>query len=428
MAEGKHPDRAAIQALQLKQLRALIGVLSSNKFYKEKLQSAEITSDIASLADFSARCPFTTKQELVADQEKNPPYGTNLTFPLERYTRFHQTSGTTGTPLRWLDTPENWEWMVENWMKIFRAAKVGATDKIYFAFSFGPFIGFWLAFDAGQKIGALCFPGGGLSSGARLKAILENEITVLCCTPTYALRLAEVAAKEKIDLGKSRMRKLIVAGEPGGSIPATRERLEKLWRGAKVFDHHGMTETGPVTYECPKQPGILHVIESAYFAEIINPQTGGKISAKENGELVLTTLGRSGSPLLRYRTGDLVQRVENSSCICGSCELALRGGILGRTDDMFVVRGVNIHPSAIEDVLRRFEEIAEFQASVTTRNYMTELSLRIETKPDCDDPKDLATRIAKELQTIFSLRVPVMVVASGTLPRFEMKAKRWIRE
>ncbi|MEO7299966.1 MAG: thiamine phosphate synthase, partial [Verrucomicrobiota bacterium] len=137
--------------------------------------------------------PFTTKQELVADQQKIPPFGSNLTFPLENYTRFHQTSGTTGTPLRWLDTPESWNWMVENWVEVFRAAGVEATDKIYFAFSFGPFIGFWLAFDAGQKIGTLCVPGGGLSSESRLKAILENEITVLCCTPTYALRLAEVA-------------------------------------------------------------------------------------------------------------------------------------------------------------------------------------------------------------------------------------------
>jgi len=420
-------SREEIAAHQLAKLRELLSALiPANHFYAKKL--AGIQTEFTSVEDFSEKVPFTTKQELVVDQENNPPYGTNLTFPLDRYTRFHQTSGTTDTPLRWLDTPENWEWMVENWMKIFREAKVGANDKIYFAFSFGPFIGFWLAFDAGQKIGALCVPGGGLSSEARLNAILENEITVLCCTPTYALRLAEVAVKEKIDLKKSRVRKLIVAGEPGGSIPATRARLEKLWPDAKVSDHHGMTETGPVTYECPAQPGVLHIIESAYVAEIINPQTEKKVSANEPGELVLTTLGRTGSPLLRYRTGDSVQRVENSPCACGSFELALRGGILGRTDDMFVVRGVNIHPSAVEDVLRRFDEIAEFQAGITTQNCMTELSLRIEAKSDCDDPEGLATRIAKELQTNFSLRVPVMIVASGTLPRFEMKAKHWIRE
>ncbi len=420
-------SREQIGAHQLAKLQELLGaIIPENRFFAKKLTG--IRTEFTSVEEFSSKVPFTTKQELVADQENNPPYGTNLTFPLERYTRFHQTSGTTGSPLRWLDTPESWNWMVESWEKIFRAAGVGANDKIYFAFSFGPFIGFWLAFDAGQKIGALCVPGGGLSSESRLKAILENEITVLCCTPTYALRLAEVAAKEKIDLGKSCVRKLIVAGEPGGSIPVTRERLEKLWPGAKVSDHHGMTEVGPVTYECPKQPGILHVIESAYIAEIVDPQTGKNISAEETGELILTTLSRTGSPLLRYRTGDLVQRLENSPCVCGSFELALRGGILGRTDDMFVVRGVNIHPSAIENVLCRFDDITEFQAIVTTQNSMTELSLRIEAKSDCNDPENLATRIAKELQTIFSLRVPVAIVAPGALPRFEMKAKRWIRE
>ncbi len=185
-------SREEIVAQQFAKLGELISALiPANRFYTKKLSG--IDSPFSSLEDFSRKIPFTTKPEMVADQEKNPPYGTNLTFPLERYTRFHQTSGTTGTPLRWLDTPENWEWMTQNWMTIFRAAKIGANDKIYFAFSFGPFIGFWLAFDAAQKLGSLCFPGGGLSSEARLKAILENEITVLCCTPTYALRLAEIA-------------------------------------------------------------------------------------------------------------------------------------------------------------------------------------------------------------------------------------------
>lgn len=240
------PTRAEISAQQLKKLRELFrAILPANSFYAKKLSG--IKTGFARLEEFSEKIPFTTKAELVADQENNPPFGTNLTFSLENYTRFHQTSGTTGTPLRWLDTPSSWQRMVENWAEIFRAAGVSAKDKIYFAFSFGPFLGFWLGFDAAQKIGALCIPGGGLSSEARLKAILENEVTVLCCTPTYALRLAEVVAKDKIDSGKSRVRKIIVAGEPGGSVPATRERLEKLWPGAKVFDHHGMTETGPVT-------------------------------------------------------------------------------------------------------------------------------------------------------------------------------------
>src|SRR6266478_3199220 len=185
MAEATYPNREALAAEQLEQLRSLVTELFPvNKFYSNKLNAAGITFDIASLNDFSARFPFTTKPELVQDQSANPPFGTNLTYPLERYTRFHQTSGTTGAPLRWLDTPESWEIMVDSWSKILRAAGAQAGDRVYFAFSFGPFIGFWLAFESASQIGCLCIPGGGLSSAARLKAIINNGIDILCCTPT----------------------------------------------------------------------------------------------------------------------------------------------------------------------------------------------------------------------------------------------------
>src|SRR2546428_2946611 len=219
MESNSHPSRAAIEAHQLEQIRSLVAELfPGNKFYSRKLNAAGITFDVASLGDFSSRFPFTTKTELVEDQRANPPFGTNLTNPIESYTRYHQTSGTSGRPLRWLDTPESWEWMLENWMEILRAAGVRAGDRIFFAFSFGPFIGFWMAFESAARLGCLCVPGGGLSSAARVRAILDNGITVLCCTPTYAARLVEVAVEEKIDLSDSRVRTIIVAGEPGGSI------------------------------------------------------------------------------------------------------------------------------------------------------------------------------------------------------------------
>src|SRR6202050_1317862 len=225
MTGGPYPSRSEIQTSQLEQLRSLVAELfPGNKFYSQKLNAAGVTFDIASLEDFSRRFPFTTKAELVEDQRGHPPFGTNLTYPLERYTRFHQTSGTIGTPLRWLDTPESWDWMTENWMEIYRAAGVTRTERVYFAFSFGPFIGFWLAFEAAAQMGALCIPGGGMSSAVRVRAILDNAATVLCCTPTYAIRLGEVAAEEKIDLRQSRVKTIIVAGEPGGSIPAIRSR------------------------------------------------------------------------------------------------------------------------------------------------------------------------------------------------------------
>jgi phenylacetate-CoA ligase len=431
MSDGVHPDRAAIRAGQLQQLRELVSELfPANTFYSRKLESVGVTFDVASLEDFSRRFPFTTKPELLADHLAHPPFGTNLTYPLNCYTRFHQTSGTSGVPLRWLDTPENWEGMIESWTEIFRAAEVHAGDRIMFAFSFGPFIGFWLAFESAARLGGLCLPGGGLSSAARLRMMRDNHASILCCTPTYAMRLAEVAATQKIDPGAIGIRTIIVAGEPGGSIPATRAKLESLWPGAHVFDHHGMTEVGPVTFQCPNQPGTLHVIESAYYAEVIDPATG---QPAQHGELILTTLGRAGSPVLRYRTGDLVALSPQPAtrdplpCKCGRHYLALEGGILGRVDDMLIVRGVNVYPSAVEEIVRRFGDVAEFCVHVSGAAALMELRVEIEPADLCADPNELARQVRLSLETAFNLRVPVEAVAPGSLPRFEMKARRWVK-
>ena len=418
-------SREELERIQLARLRELLGaVRPSNAFYETKLGPAGIDDSVASLDAFRANCPFTTKSELAADHQANPPYGSNLTYPVEHYTRSHQTSGTSGAPLRWLDTPESWQWMIDNWCDIFRAAGVSAADRIFFAFSFGPFIGFWLAFEAGEALGALNIPGGGLSSAARLQAIFTHDTNVLCCTPTYALRLAEVAKEENIDLAKSPVRTIVVAGEPGGSIPATRKRLEEAWPGATVFDHHGMTEVGPVTYQCPAQAGVLHVLEEAYLPEIIDPETTKPVTAGGTGELVLTTLGRHGSPLIRYRTGDLVTAAVKSPCNCGSHDLALQGGILGRADDMIVVRGVNVYPSAVEEILRSAGGIAEYRVHISRNDTLVEMSVEVE--PNNGDDNSLATRLAKVFQETLALRVPVNIVEPGALPRFELKARRWI--
>jgi len=423
------PTRAELRAGQLEQLRSLVSELfPANAFYTRKLENAGITFDVASLEDFSARFPFTTKPELVGDQLGHPPYGTNLTYPVASYTRFHQTSGTTGTPLRWLDTAESWDWLVENWAQVFRAAGVVAGDRVCFAFSFGPFIGFWLAFQAAERLGCLCIPTGSMSSVLRVQTILDNAVTILCCTPTYALRLGEAAAEAGFDLGRSRVRRIVVAGEPGGSIPAMRARIEQLWPGARVFDHHGMTEVGPVTYECPAQRGVLHVLESGFYAEIVEPASGKPVEAGLPGELVLTPLGRVASPLLRYRTGDLVKCTTHSPCACGSHELALAGGILGRVDDMVIVRGVNVYPSAVEEVIRSVGGVVEHRVTVSSRGSMAELAITIELEPGCSDASGLVAKLERAFDAAFSLRLPVTIAAPGSLPRFEMKAKRWVRE
>jgi len=433
-SDASFPVRPAIASSQLEQLRRLLSALvPANPFYTQKFSQAGLSATVTCLDKFSEKFPFTTRREIAEDQRAHPPYGTNLTFPLERYTRFHQTSGTTGAPLRWLDTPESWDWMVGNWTEILRAAGAAAQDRVFFAFSFGPFIGFWLAYEAAEHLGCLCIPGGGLSSAARLRIMIDNGATILCCTPTYALRLAEVAAEEKIDLRRARLTTLIVAGEPGGSIPALRARLQQLWQGARVFDHHGMTETGPVTHECPQRPGVLHVLEPAYFAEIIDPTSGKAVAPGQRGELVLTTLGRVGSPLLRYRTGDLVKAIPQPAtlspqpCACGRHTLALEGGILARTDDMVIVRGVNIYPSAVEDLIRACGDVAEYQVTLSQAHSLAELEVKIEPTTSCPDSNALVHRLEKSFQDAFALRVPVTAVGPGSLPRFEMKAKRWVK-
>lgn len=426
MAIENFPKRHVIAQRQTEALQALLrAVLPANPFYAAKFEAAGAPQKVSLLGQFYDRFPFTTKAELAADQLANPIYGTNLTHPLERYTRCHQTSGTSGAPLRWLDTPESWEWMTNNWQTIFRAAGVTREDVIFFAFSFGPFIGFWLAFEAAVKLGCRCLPGGGMSTAARVRAILDHGATVLCCTPTYALHLAEVAAAGNIDLGASRVRTLIVAGEPGGSIPGTRAKIESAWPGARVQDHHGMTEVGPVTYECPVRPRVLHVMENAYIAEIIDPASTRHVHAGETGELVLTTLGRIGSPLIRYRTGDMVRAAADTQCECGRSELALEGGILGRTDDMVCVRGVNVYPGAIEEILRAQGGVAEYRVCVNRSDSLAELSVEAEPDSSISDPREFAARLETALQTALNLRIPVASVAAGSLPRFEMKAKRW---
>ena len=424
---GAFPKRLAIGTSQFDQLRVLLASLvGRNPFYTAKFEAAQAPYKVRHLGEFTELIPFTTKAEIVADQEKNPPYGTNLTFPLDRYTRLHQTSGTGGAPIRWLDTPESWDWMLRNWDQVYRAANVARGDRIFFAFSFGPFLGFWTAFESAARFGAMCLSGGAMSSAARLRSIFDNQANVLCCTPTYAVRLAEVAAAEKIELAQSPVKLLIVAGEPGGSILATRARLEQLWPGARVFDHHGMTEVGPVTYECPAQPGRLHVIETSYLTEVIHPETGRQVESGETGELVLTTLGRIGSPLLRYRTGDLVRPALETVCECGRNDLALEGGILGRTDDMIVVRGVNIYPSAIEQIVSSCPAATEYRVRVLANKTLPEIEVDVETISGAD-AGTVVSQLEAEFDRAFRMRVPVCTVTHGTLPRAEGKTKRFVK-
>jgi phenylacetate-CoA ligase len=419
-------DRAALQLWQLARVRTLLtAVIPSNPFYAKKLADLGDPAALDRLEEFFARVPFTTKAELGADHLAHPPYGTNLSHPIERYTRCHQTSGSSGQPMRWLDTNESWSGLLDNWSEIYREARVTAADHIFFAFSFGPFLGFWTAFEAALRIGCLCVPGGGMSSATRLRAILANRATVLCCTPTYALRLAEVAKADEISLTGSSVRLIIVAGEPGGSQPALREAISQAWNGARVFDHYGMTEVGPVSHECFDRPGVLRVIESAYLPEIIHSGSGQPVTCGETGELVLTTLNRIASPLVRYRTGDLVKALPGDLNPPSIGELCLEGGILGRVDDMVLVRGMNVYPAAVDNIIHEAGGVSEYQVRILQRRALTEIEVTIEASGDAEQ---IRARLEARLQERLALRVPVKLAAEGILPRFEMKARRWIRE
>ena len=415
-------NRATLTDYQLARFRALIEEIQPhNRFYAEKFAHLAVhPANLRSGDDFAA-LPFTTKTELLQEQEAYPPYGRFLTYPLAHYSRMHQTSGTSGQPLRWLDTPESWRWLLGCWSAIYRIADIHEGDRLFFAFSFGPFLGFWTAFEAASHLGFLCLPGGGMSSTARLRALLENQATVLLATPTYSLHLAEVARAEGIDLAASNVRCVIVAGEPGGSVPETRGRIEQAWH-ARVYDHNGMTEIGAVGIECPENPAGIHLLETEYIAEVIDPASNRHVDPGHEGELVLTNLGRTGSPLIRYRTGDLVQ-VDPRPCPCGRVFLRLEGGILGRTDDMIHLRGNNFYPSALEGILRRFPEVAEYRVEVDESGPLA--ALKIDVEPRAGSSGDqLGDRISQAVRDKFLFRADIRVVPSGSLPRFEMKARR----
>ncbi len=394
------------------------GSLNATKLISSGIVDAdEITKD-----QFINRCPFTTKAEIVLDHKKNSPFGSNLTSRINAYSRLSKTSGTSGESISWLDTPEDWSNMLDAWEVIYNASDLNAEhDVLYFAFSFGPFLGFWTAYEAAVRQGFLTVPGGGLSSEARLESIKDCSATVLCCTPTYAIRLGESNSKGS----KTNVTTIIVAGEPGGCIPSIRARISKLWSGAKVIDHHGMTEVGPVSVQNRVASLTLSLIPGFHLAEVIGIETGKEVDIDEEGELVLTTLKRNNNALLRYKTGDLVKKTR--SRINGTEVLGLDGGVLGRIDDMVVVRGVNVYPSAIDSVIGEYDEVSEYRVLVKEDRSMKEIEILIDINSS-EEQKSLIERIEEKLRSVFSLRIPVKVVKNGQLESFEFKAKRWITE
>ncbi len=414
-------DRRRLEELQAEELAVhqckrlnvlLAAMLPHNRFYADRLAGVELPLQSLEQLD---QLPFTFKTDLLSNPEGGP-YAANRTYPLERYIRFHRTSGTQGRPLVVVDTDEDWLWWLDCWQYVLDRADIGPEDRVMMAFSFGPFVGFWSAFDAVAARGSLVIPAGGLNTLARLELARAHRATCLFCTPSYAMHMADVATENQIDPTTMDVRRIVVAGEPGGSVPNTRRRIEDAWN-AEVIDHSGASEVGAWGYADRERQG-LHVNEAEFIAEFLSIETGKPAGEGEIAELVLTTLGRVGSPVIRYRTGDLVRPSWNHES--QNRFVLLEGGVLGRADDMMIIRGVNVFPSSIEQILRGFPEIIEYRITVFRKGPMDQLSIEIEDR--LNDPD----RVAKEVQLKLGLRVDVATVEIGSLPRFEAKGKRFV--
>ncbi len=404
-------DTRSLAQHQLQRLNAMLAeILPRNRFYAEKLANLRLPLD--SLDQLSG-LPFTCKDEL---EHSHDEFAANRTYPVDVYSHCHRTSGTHGRPLLVLDTADDWSWWIDIWQYVLDVADFVPADRGLMAFSYGPFIGFWTAHDAALARGSLVIPGGGLRTPARLDFLRSTHATALFCTPSYALHLAEVAAESSFDIAALPVRCIIVAGEPGGSVPATRQRIETAWN-ARVIDHAGATEVGPWGYADRAGRG-LHVVESEFIAEFLAVETGQPAGEGGLSELVLTTLGRYGCPVIRYRTGDLVRPSWHAQ---GRNHFVfLEGGVLGRADDMLVIRGVNVFPSSIEQIVRSFPEVVEYRMAAYKAGELDALTLEIE------DRLDRPERVAQELRLRLGLQVEVRTVPLGSLPRFEGKGQRFV--
>ncbi len=422
-------SRGELERLQLAKLQRLCAwAQARSPWYQRAFTEAGVTAEDVRTLDDLRRLPLLTREQWMESQAAHPPFGELSTIGPEQAIRIHTTSGTSGRmPLRALDGRRDWAWVAEMWAYGLWGCGVRPGDVAYVAFGYGSFIGFWGLHYALEKIGALNVPGGAQTTETRVRQIVDFGATVVASTPTYALRLAQEAERLGIDLPGSAVSRVVLSGEPAGSIPETKALIERLW-GAQAFDTAGMTEVGTIImFECAEQPGGAHIIEDHVLEEVLDPETLEPVAYGEPGERVVTSFGRGAIPLIRYRTADLVCRVPAGECACGRCFDIYRGGILGRVDDMKLVRGTNVYPRAIESIVRTFEHVEEFQVRITREGLRDEIALRVEVSPECSAPawEEMAGRLKRELAEAHEgLNFGVQRAEAGELPRFELKARR----
>ena len=424
--------REELQALQLLKLRRLCEwAYATTPFHKRQFDQAGFHPEqLKTFADLR-RIPFMTREEWMASLQEKPLFGEMLATDANHAIRYHLTSGTSGrTPIRVLDGTKDWDWIGEMWCYGLWGFGIRPEDSVYFAFGYGSFIGFWGAHYACEKMGALVIPGGAQTTEARIKQIVELGVTTVASTPTYALHLWQKAREMGIDLAtESKVNKVILSGEPAGSIPAVKRQLEEAW-GAQCGDTAGMTEIGTIMiFECSHHSGGTHIIEDHFIEEVLDPVTSEPVGYGELGERVVTSFGRGFIPLIRYRTRDMVMKVPASTCTCGRTWDLYSGGIRGRWDDMKLIRGTNVYPSAVEAIIRENPVIDEFQIYLWRKdNIQDEIDIKLEIKPGSEGAwPDLQGKLAKDLaQAHEGLRFNVVRMEHGSLPRFELKARRLV--
>jgi phenylacetate-CoA ligase len=423
--------REELHALQFVKLKRLCDwAYAKSPFHRRRWNAAGFHPVQLRSLDDIRRIPFMTRAEWMDAQMEQPPFGSILTVPPHVAIRYHLTSGTTGrTPLRVLDGTKDWEWISEMWAYGLWGFGLRASDVVLFAFSYGTFIGFWGAHYACEKIGCLVLSTGGTTTENRVRTIIDMGATAVCSTPTYALRMWQVASQMGIDFARdSKVERVIVSGEPAGSIPAVKRQLETAW-GAKVGDTAGMTEIGSIMiFECARQPGGTHIIEDHFIEESIEHDGDRALPYGERAERVVTSFGRGVIPLIRYRTNDLVVKIPHTSCDCGRTGDIYQGGIQGRWDDMKLVRGTNVYPRAVESIVRECAAVDEFQIVLAREGVQDEITVLIELKPGREDHwPHLHQRLVRDLADAHEgLRFGVQQAEANSLPRFELKAQRLV--
>jgi phenylacetate-CoA ligase len=421
-------ERRRLQEAKLR--RQLEWAYERSPFHRRRMKAAKFEPRQFRTLDDLARIPPMTREEWMEAQALEPPYGDLPAAPPSTAIRLHTTSGTTGRmPLRALDGMRDWEWIAEMWCTGAHAFGVRPRDTVFLAFSYAQFIGFWGLHYACEKIGALVIPSGSLPTEQRVKLILENAATVVCATPTYVLRLAEVARGMGIELReRCVVDKILLSGEPSGSVPAVRRKIEALW-GAPCGDTAGMTEIGTImVFECRHRPGGMHILEDHFVEEVVEPDTLEPVPYGMRGERLVTSFGRGILPLIRYRTKDLVCRVPHATCPCGRTYDIYEGGILGRVDDMHKIRGTNVYPRAVEALVREHAEVDEFQILLTREKDRDEITVLCDLVPGSETRwPSLQQKLDADLAAAHeNLRFNVLLAAPGSLPRFELKAKRLV--